>query len=676
MFKNQLLALCALFMLALSCTKKDKGGDNETRPLNPSVKAVQDYLSQTTDLNSFGTSFQAATFAEADVSSGLTIFAPVNNAITAYDPNARVEAASLSVDEVKDHVVKGVIKKSDLTNGKKLIAISGKELLVTIEGDKILINGVPILNIKEDGLQVICSIADVLCKKPGNIEVTVMDATQWSKTDTLGKATGDATVTLYKSRDDFANNAQPAFTGKTTATGKISFSKVAPGTYYLVVKKDDKANYCEPVIRNGVLVAYKPLGVFQTGSQVNATPNLYGTLLGDFIFLDANGDGRIDANDKTFIPFEVTVTGNKTAQVTSFIGYKFNHLAAPFASKAAAQQFLDDLNTDIGFWHQQKTIMDGIMSDDADCSGMDNFCSLDNFTDPPTSFATSLWQAAYRYITSLNRVIMNVPLLNLPAAESDNLIGQARGLRGFVYLQLATYYGGVPLISGIPDDNQVRASLTDSYTFIKSDLTAAMNVLPSRFTGADHRRINADACKLLLARVAMAQDDYARAKQLSGELMQSGRYSLVAADNILISDENTEIIWNMVTGFVGAYAPYFSIQNSTFFPVTRFAEVLLINAEARVNMGELDATNVNLLLNRRGKQSVTFTDNAQARDAVRDTWKNELYREGQRFAKLVKWNKATEVLAPKGYNPTKNALWPIPPYILDNNPNVVQNPGY
>ncbi len=52
-----------------------------------------------------------------------------------------------------------------------------------------------------------------------------------------------------------------------------------------------------------------------------------------------------------------------------------------------------------------------------------------------------------------------------------------------------------------------------------------MALLPNRFTGIDHRRINANACKLLLARIAMAQGDNATVKQLTGELVQTGTYS-------------------------------------------------------------------------------------------------------------------------------------------------------
>ncbi len=73
-------------------------------------------------------------------------------------------------------------------------------------------------------------------------------------------------------------------------------------------------------------------------------------------------------------------------------------------------------------------------------------------------FFSIIYRQGYEHITLLNRLIRNIPLLNLPADESNKMIAEMRGLRGFVYFQLATYYGSLFLQSGIPDDNQVRSS--------------------------------------------------------------------------------------------------------------------------------------------------------------------------------------------------------------------------
>ncbi|HEY8893818.1 MAG TPA: RagB/SusD family nutrient uptake outer membrane protein, partial [Niastella sp.] len=188
--------------------------------------------------------------------------------------------------------------------------------------------------------------------------------------------------------------------------------------------------------------------------------------------------------------------------------------------------------------------------------------------------------------------------------------------------------------------------------------------------------INADACRLLLARIAMAQGDFTTAKQLTGTLIQSAAYSLVSTADIFANDANAEIIWNMNAGIVSAYSTFFADgTGKTFVPAARYAEVLLINSEARVALSELDATYVNQLLTRRSQPTVSFTSNDQAGDVVRLTWKNELHHEGHRFAKVVKWGIAMQVVGSKGYR-DYNSLMPIPQSILINNPNMTQNVGY
>jgi starch-binding outer membrane protein, SusD/RagB family len=678
MFRNQLLALCALLTLVTACSKKDKGHD-ETTTVTSEAKAIQEYLSVTTGLTIFAASFKEVSIAAADVSGGVTVFAPDNSAITNYDPNARVEAIGLTADEVKDHIVKGIIKKSDLTNGKKFTALSGKELLIVVDGDNIYINGVLIADVNEDvSKQVVYKIANVLCKKPGAAEISVYDGTQWSTTDTQGKLAGDADVTLYYTRTDYLNNNKVAATGKTNAGGKITFSGLNPGIYYLVVKKGDKYNYFEPDTYNGKPVSLKPVGIFQNANQINSLTALPNSAPGDFMYQDSNGDGKIDANDKVYYPFEVIVTSNKTVQVTSFIGYKLNHLGAAFTSKADAQAFLDNLYISIGNWHQLQTVIDGVLSDDADCSFSSTFCPLDNFSiTPANTFTSSLWTVGYGFVGSLNRLITNLPALNLPSADANAIIAQAKGLRAFIFYELATYYGALPLQTNMIDDNKLsRSTLADTYQFIKNDLNAAITVLPARQTGADHRRMSADACRLLLARIAMAQGDFGTAKQLTNSLIQSAAYSLVSTGDIFVNDANAEIIWNIGASIQSAYATFFSDgTGKTFCPAARYAEVLLINSEARVALGELDATYINQLLGRRSQPTVTFTTNDQARDVVRLTWKTELHHEGQRFAKVVKWGTAMEAVGSKGYK-NYNSLMPIPQTLLVNNPNITQNPGY
>jgi uncharacterized surface protein with fasciclin (FAS1) repeats len=676
MTKGKLLTLCAFFVAVLSCSKKDKQEDPPP-PENKNVKAVQDYLATNTELKTFSTSFAKVKLTDADASLGLTVFAPENSAITTYDPNARVTAADLTEAEVKDHIVKGIVKKADLTNGKKLTSLSGKELKIAVDGNDIWVNGALIGDVEEDTNAVVFSIDKVLSAKPGTAEITVYDGTQWTVSDVLGKTVVGAEVALYYSRADF-NNDQPAFTGQTDASGKLSFGNLPPGTYYLLAKKGDKLNYFEPADFNGSIIAYQATGIFQTQQEINGAAYLPGTVPGDFKLLDANADGKIDGNDKVNAPYEITISSNKTAKINSLIGYTFNHVAANFQSKADAQALLDNIYTQVGNWQIQQTVLDGILSDNADCTGFQTWCALDNFTFiPANTIITGFWQMAFSNISSLNRIITKLPPLNLPAAEADPLIAQARALRGYINLQLATYFGALPLQQNIlPATDMARASLTETYDFIKSDLSAAMDKLPNRWTGADAKRISAHASKLLLARVAVAQNDFAKVKQLTTELKQSAEYQLVNENDVFVNANNDEIIWNINSSIPQQYSAFFTgVATRSFSPVIRYAEILLLSAEATIQTGGTDVTDVNMVYARRGMPTMTFINADQVMGNIRTGWQIEYYREGQRFSKLVKWELAASVLNQQGYRSFNNVL-PIPQVMLEQYFNITQNPGY
>jgi TonB-linked SusC/RagA family outer membrane protein len=51
----------------------------------------------------------------------------------------------------------------------------------------------------------------------------------------------------------------------------------------------------------GEFFGYQAIGVFQNQAQIDATPSLPGTIPGDLIFEDVNGDKQIDASDRTYL---------------------------------------------------------------------------------------------------------------------------------------------------------------------------------------------------------------------------------------------------------------------------------------------------------------------------------------------------------------------------------------
>lgn len=109
--------------------------------------------------------------------------------------------------------------------------------------------------------------------------------------------------------------------------------------------------------------------------------------------------------------------------------------------------------------------------------------------------------------------------------------------------------------------------------------------------------------------------------------------------------------------------------------VMRYAEILLMNAEAAVNLSKPEdaVTSLNKVRNRAGLSSLSTV-------TINDVWKerrSELAMEQDRFFDLVRQGRAATVLGPKGFISGKNEVFPIPQKEIDlSNGKLKQNPNY
>ena len=126
------------------------------------------------------------------------------------------------------------------------------------------------------------------------------------------------------------------------------------------------------------------------------------------------------------------------------------------------------------------------------------------------------------------------------------------------------------------------------------------------------------------------------------------------------------------------------------YPVIRYADVLLMYAEAENELGNTDEalTYINMVRKRARWDGVVERNavpdyvgltQAQFRNAVLKERRMEFVAEGQRWFDLVR-TKTLETLVPiakPGITPQdKHYLFPVPQYEVDLNPNLKQNPGY
>ena len=148
----------------------------------------------------------------------------------------------------------------------------------------------------------------------------------------------------------------------------------------------------------------------------------------------------------------------------------------------------------------------------------------------------------------------------------------------------------------------------------------------------------------------------------------------------------------------------------------RYADILLMHAEAKIELNQLDAgmlSAINLVRARAGQPAATIGSQAQMRQLVRRERTVEFGGEGLRLADLRRWDivlpamntvvvgaatnpldppatptfdindiptytaaKRISVRAQTRTNTARHKLWPIPQGEIDKNPNIVQNPGW
>ena len=119
--------------------------------------------------------------------------------------------------------------------------------------------------------------------------------------------------------------------------------------------------------------------------------------------------------------------------------------------------------------------------------------------------------------------------------------------------------------------------------------------------------------------------------------------------------------------------------------VLRYADVLLMNAEAANELGQTAQALASLeLVRARARQGnlvilpkVITTDKAALRAAIYHERRVELAMEFDRYFDVIRQGRGLEVFGPKGWIANKNEVWPIPQSEIDLSAGLlIQNPGY
>lgn len=145
------------------------------------------------------------------------------------------------------------------------------------------------------------------------------------------------------------------------------------------------------------------------------------------------------------------------------------------------------------------------------------------------------WQQAYSVIATCNTVINETPAAD--GSQSDDikvLKAEAKTLRAFMHLTLATYFGPIPICTaevGETDNAPVRNSLQEVYNSITTDLKEAANDLDVQPYEGNYARVTKKTALGLLARAyaqgaaeGLTEDGksyWERAKEVSEDMIRN-----------------------------------------------------------------------------------------------------------------------------------------------------------
>jgi len=375
--------------------------------------------------------------------------------------------------------------------------------------------------------------------------------------------------------------------------------------------------------------------------------------------------------------------------------------------------------------------------------------NIDRFIEPTTNtILRDTWGSLYTGINRTNLILDKIDAVTIDAPLKARYKGEAQFIRALSYFNLVRLWGAVPLVLKAGNTTEARSytrnAVAEIYAAIEKDLTDASANLPATYTGADIGRATSGAAKALLGKVLVTQKKFTQAVPVLREVIASNTYRLlpnVADVFLVVNKNNAEIVFavkfrkgvggalpeghglfygtnigdNIEPSLRAAYPTGDKRQPLTVqipvpsnvnvvprkwydevsatndvgndFPVLRYADVLLLYAEALNEVGYQatgDAfTNLNAVRSRAGVPVYTATQlatQASFRDAVIGERRLELALENDRWFDLLRTGTAiTALQATKITVPANRLVYPIPQAEIDtyNSPSMFpQNPGY
>ncbi|WP_020594679.1 RagB/SusD family nutrient uptake outer membrane protein [Spirosoma panaciterrae] len=141
------------------------------------------------------------------------------------------------------------------------------------------------------------------------------------------------------------------------------------------------------------------------------------------------------------------------------------------------------------------------------------------------------WAKAYKGVRACNYFLANVDKVSSTNTTLINQFkGEARALRAYQYLKLASLFGDVPLVTTAISLDESRAlartPVAQIWDFVDKELSDAAGLLPATYAAADKGRITKGAAIGLRARANLLAGRYQQAADAADQVMKLGIYGL------------------------------------------------------------------------------------------------------------------------------------------------------
>ena len=174
------------------------------------------------------------------------------------------------------------------------------------------------------------------------------------------------------------------------------------------------------------------------------------------------------------------------------------------------------------------------------------------------------WKNAYNGISRCNFILDKTDKINalsnaeVPQADKDDFIGQAKFLRAFYYFLLVERFGDIPLYTttNVDPSGLGKSPKADVYALIINDLQDASTKLKVKSV-AEAGRATKGAADALLGKVYLYQGDFTNAKTSFAKVITSGEYTLTANyfDNFSnVNENNSESVFEVQFAYSGGGA--------------------------------------------------------------------------------------------------------------------------